>query len=305
MGDNPMSDIFISYNNKDKAKAMLFATLLAQRGWSVFWDKNIPPGKTFDEYIGEQLDAAKCVIVLWSKTSVSSNWVKEEAQRGAARKVLVPVFIDQVAPPLGFGHIEAAELIDWDGDTSEVEFQNLLQAIALLVPEGEPMQRPILPAAIPEPMGTAKPVKEPVPSVSNGPKWKHGKTLLRWLARLAIPLVLALVWLIGRNSHLDGLVPENSLGVVFGSDVSLEEANNEIGRRTSNKGIPKAKTRVFFRNGYYASITVVDNQDEANKYLTIAKTFDQGAYITRMENWCRNPQSGDGFVVCESDSTKK
>ena len=88
-----MSDIFISYNNKDKEKAKLFATLLGQQGWSVFWDKNIPPGKNFDEYIGEQLEAAKCVIVLWSKTSVSSDWVKEEAQRGAARKVLVPVFI--------------------------------------------------------------------------------------------------------------------------------------------------------------------------------------------------------------------
>ena len=137
-----MSDIFISYNNKDKDKAKLFATILAQQGWSVFWDKNIPPGKTFDEYIGEQLDAAKCVIVLWSKNSVSSDWVKEEAQRGAARKVLVPIFIEQVAPPLGFGRIEAAELIDWDGNTAEVEFQNLLHAITLLIPESGHTQRP-------------------------------------------------------------------------------------------------------------------------------------------------------------------
>ena len=93
--------------------------------------------------------------------------------------------------------------------------------------------------------------------------------------------------------------------MVLGSDQSLKEANGEIDRRTVNTGIPKDKTQVYFRNGYYASITVVDNQDEANKYLTIAKTFGQGAYLARMDNWCRNPQRGDGFVVCQSDSTKQ
>jgi len=36
-----MNNIFISYNNKDKEKAKLFATLFGQQGWSVFWDKNI------------------------------------------------------------------------------------------------------------------------------------------------------------------------------------------------------------------------------------------------------------------------
>lgn len=302
-----MSDIFISYNNKDKEKAKLFATILAKQGWSVFWDKNIPPGKTFDEYIGEQLDAAKCVIVLWSKTSVSSDWVKEEAQRGAARKVLVPIFIEQVAPPLGFGRIEAAELITWDGNTDEVEFQNLLHAIALLIPESGHTEKPSPLAAMPESKHTEKLIKESLPfnSPAHEPQRTNTKTLLLWLTGLAVPIVFAVAWYTWRNSQLDQLVPENSWGVVLGSDVSLEAANKEIERRTSNTGIPKAKTRVYFRNGYYASIAVADNQDEANKYLTIAKTFGQGAYSTQMENWCPNPQRGDGFVVCQNASTKQ
>ena len=300
-----MSDIFISYNNKDKDKAKLFATILTQQGWSVFWDKNIPPGKTFDDYIGEQLDAAKCIIVLWSKNSVSSDWVKEEAQRGAARKVFVPIFIEQVAPPLGFGRIEAAELIAWDGNTDEVEFQNLLHAITLLIPESGHTQKPSPPAPIPEAKSPAKPDKGPIPSVAHDSKRANRKTLLLWLAGFAILVALTVAFFIWRNSHLDELVPENSWGVVLGSDQSLKEAKDEIDRRTSDTGIPKAKTIVFFRNGYYASITVVDNQDEANKYLTIAKTFGQGAYLARMDNWCRNPQRGDGFVVCQSDPTKQ
>ena len=68
-----MSDIFISYNNKVKAKADLFARAFEREGWSVFWNKAIPPGKTFDQYINEQLEAAKCIVVLWSEGSVNSD----------------------------------------------------------------------------------------------------------------------------------------------------------------------------------------------------------------------------------------
>jgi len=235
-----VSDIFISYNNQDKDKAKLFATLLGQQGWSVFWDKKIPPGKTFDEYISEQLDAAKCIIVLWSKTSVSSDWVKEEAQRGAARKVLVPIFIEQVAPPLGFGRIEAAELFNWNGNADEVEFQNLLQAIAQLIAKDENAQKPIPQPEITEPKNNAKPNEEPVPILPQNPQGKNRKTLLHWLVGLAIAIALA--WLTWRNSHLLPVAP-----------------------------------KVRELRGNYESIVVVDNQEEADKYLAIGKSSGYGA----------------------------
>lgn len=304
LGDKRMSDIFISYNNKDKDKAKLFATLLKQHGWSVFWDKNIPPGKTFDEYISEQLDAAKCIIVLWSKNSVNSDWVKEEAQRGASRKVLVPIFIERVSPPLGFGRIEAAELFDWNGDSDEVEFQNLLQAITQLIPESEHAPRPRQPLTKPAPENISTADTEPVKNAKHGSGKEEKTTLLRWLPGLAVPLVIAATWYTWKASQPEVYFPQHSLGVVFGSDRSLADAKNEINRRTSNEGIPKAKTAIFLRNGYYASIALADNQEEADKYLSIAKTFDQGAYPAKMESWCRNPQRGDGFVTCQSDSTK-
>jgi len=59
-----MSDIFLSYKNDDRPKAKIIAEALEQYGYSVWWDRIIPPGKIFDEVITDALDAAKCVIVL-------------------------------------------------------------------------------------------------------------------------------------------------------------------------------------------------------------------------------------------------
>ena len=62
-----MSDIFISYASEDREKARQLAEVLNQQGWSVFWDRIIPTGKTFHLVIEEELDSARCVIVLWSE----------------------------------------------------------------------------------------------------------------------------------------------------------------------------------------------------------------------------------------------
>ena len=124
-----MGDVFISYKNEDHEVAGKLAHALEQKGWSVFWDKDIPPGQTFDSYISERLSAARCIVVLWSTQSVSSNWVKEEAQVGVQRKILVPALIEDIQLPLGFRRIEAAKLWDWDGTGPHVEFASMLAAI--------------------------------------------------------------------------------------------------------------------------------------------------------------------------------
>lgn len=124
-----MADVFVSYASPDREKARLLADIIAARGHSVWWDRTIPPGRVFDEVIQEALHAAKCVVVLWSKVSVASNWVKTEAAEAASRGVLVPAVVENVALPLEFKRIQAAGLTGWNGDPNHPELKSLLNAI--------------------------------------------------------------------------------------------------------------------------------------------------------------------------------
>ena len=128
-----MSDIFISYASADRERARLLADALASRGYSVWWDRTIPPGRVFDEVIQEAIQSARCMVVLWSADSVRSNWVKTEAAEGAARGILVPALVSEVAPPIEFKRIQSANLSQWNGDEADGEYRNLLASIEDLI----------------------------------------------------------------------------------------------------------------------------------------------------------------------------
>lgn len=124
-----MSDIFISYASEDKEKAGLLAEVLEEQGWSVWWDREIPPGRTFADVIDEALDSSKCVVVLWSKKSILSHWVKTEESEGLKRKILVPALLDEVKMPLEFRLVQAAKLVDWKGKIPYPEVDRLICAV--------------------------------------------------------------------------------------------------------------------------------------------------------------------------------
>lgn len=128
-----MTHIFISYSREDEARIQPLAQALKNRGFSVFWDRHIPAGKTWRSYIGTALSDADCIIVAWSRHSTASNWVCEEAEEGRQRGNLVPILLDNVAPPMGFRSIQAADLTTWEPDYQSPLFDQLLRDIAAVL----------------------------------------------------------------------------------------------------------------------------------------------------------------------------
>jgi len=162
-----MSDVFISYAKEDRSRAAKLAEALATTGMSVFWDRTLPAGLTWRDFIGEELKVARCIIVVWTGASVQSDWVLEEAEIGRKRGILVPVLLEAVEVPLGFGAIHAADLTEWDGTATSSELQKLIrdmerllgsvsdqrdetdQSEAVTVPNAERLQ----PTSPPDPVG--------------------------------------------------------------------------------------------------------------------------------------------------------
>jgi tetratricopeptide (TPR) repeat protein len=99
-------DVFVSYASPDRAIVEQIVPVLEAAGLSVWWDRNITTGHAFDRDIEAALDAARCVLVLWSAASVDSDWVRAEAAEGLDRGVLVPVALGEVRPPLAFRRLQ-------------------------------------------------------------------------------------------------------------------------------------------------------------------------------------------------------
>jgi hypothetical protein len=131
-----MAEIFISYATEDRASAKALAEVLEVRGWSVWWDRKIPLGRAFDNVIEEAISAARCLIVLWSRISVVSEWVRSEAAEGKRRGILVPVFLETVDAPLAFRLLNGADLSEWQPGKSHPELDRLTERISEILAQG-------------------------------------------------------------------------------------------------------------------------------------------------------------------------
>lgn len=154
-----MANVFLSYAREDTAKAELIAQALSGQGWTVWWDRTIPPGKTF--VIEDALEHASCIVVLWSKAAIASHWVRAEAAEGMSRGILVPAFLEDVKVPADFGRIHAANLTSWNGEGSEPQFEQFLQSVAVLMQATPRRPRP---EPVPEPGPSPEPVADRGPS---------------------------------------------------------------------------------------------------------------------------------------------
>ena len=135
-----MADIFISYARVDIELTERLARVLQDEGHSVWWDTQLEVGEKWRKRIEAELHAARAVIVLWSKTSVESDYVVDEAAVGRSRGCLVPISIDGTQPPMGFRGLQTAFLGPWKGDGEDSTIRGVCTKVAAFV-NGKALQR--------------------------------------------------------------------------------------------------------------------------------------------------------------------
>ena len=125
-----MASVFLSYDHDDEEKAKPIALALEKAGHVVWWDLHIKGGAQFGKVIEKALADADAVVVLWSKNSIDSAWVRDEAGAGRDSGRLVPATIDGAQPPLGFRQFHTIDLARWKGRKGDSHLAQLLDAIS-------------------------------------------------------------------------------------------------------------------------------------------------------------------------------
>jgi TolB-like protein/Tfp pilus assembly protein PilF len=147
VGQKPAT-LFLSYARADRTRAERLADILTKAGYTVWWDALIEGGAQFAASIRQALETADVVIVLWSKSSVDSDWVRDEAALGRDRHRLIPLTIDGTKPPLGFRQYQAIDLSHWRGKPGAPQIAAMERAIAIAtgqspapLPKAKPLSR--------------------------------------------------------------------------------------------------------------------------------------------------------------------
>lgn len=124
-----MADIFISYASEDRARVRPLAEALQARGFNIWWDRSLAAGQDYTAIIERELKGAKAVIVVWTQSSAMSTFVRDEAGRARDEGRLIPVTLDQVPIPLGFGSFQAEDFTKWNGGANAPQMQLLEEAL--------------------------------------------------------------------------------------------------------------------------------------------------------------------------------
>lgn len=127
-----MPDIFISYKKEERAVASELATRLTEAGYDVWWDDALLAGERYEDEIASVIDQSGAVVVLWSRQSIKSEWVRAEADAARQQKKAFPVIIDDMSPtqmPLMYRGMHAARFEGWKGELDHEGYVELIGSI--------------------------------------------------------------------------------------------------------------------------------------------------------------------------------
>ncbi len=112
-GERTSRQIFVSYSHQDLPRVSAFIEQLRRQGGEVTWDKDFIAGVDFERAIRAAIDAACCVIVVWSASAAQSPYVCDEARHAIRGGKLIATHLagfDLADLPIGFGGVHAVPI---------------------------------------------------------------------------------------------------------------------------------------------------------------------------------------------------
>ncbi len=145
--------VFVSNAWADREMAKRIANLIEAQGYLVWWERDLGAPESGAAHAAAH---APCVIALWSRASLSSRWVMEEAEAAAARGALLEAMLDPIGSPLERPARDPLNLTTWSGEAEDnPTWKALMARVRSLA--GAPQGRPIskLPYAVVSGVGLA------------------------------------------------------------------------------------------------------------------------------------------------------
>jgi len=164
-----MVDVFISYSRANQDVVRRLADAIGGLGYIVWWDEELPAHLSYGEVITEKIGEAKATLVVWSRESAASEWVRAEADMARNQKTLIQTAIDDCTPPLPFNQIQYAAIGDWTGEADHPGWRKAKASLAALCgPAPASAESPAAEPTAGAPAAPA-PVAAPVPPVMPAP----------------------------------------------------------------------------------------------------------------------------------------
>jgi hypothetical protein len=114
-----MVDVFIAYARLNAAIADQVSSALVEAGFTVFKDITISVGENWMERIEDEIQSAKCVLVLWTPESRDSGWVYGEAEISHRVGKLFSVKCDEVLLKYPHNIWAAKAFVDWNTSSAD------------------------------------------------------------------------------------------------------------------------------------------------------------------------------------------
>ncbi|KKM11545.1 hypothetical protein SY88_07520 [Clostridiales bacterium PH28_bin88] len=123
-----MTDICVIFASENETIAEKLVLLL-RRSWNVWWAGDIAQGD-WEKEVRSQISSTKAVVPVFSYHTADKKIFRDELRFAEKQERLIyPFFIDEVEPPLGFGHLNRTDAFGWNGDENHPGYKQLKQKI--------------------------------------------------------------------------------------------------------------------------------------------------------------------------------